>query len=72
MDKRLPNREKIHEVCVSVDGYLADLLAESIEYNRSYDKLEAKYGVIVISRNCFYRKRRKAERILRQQEKGEE
>ena len=72
MDKRPQNREKIHEVCVSVDGYLADLLTESIEYNRSYDKLEAKYGVIAISRNCFYRKRRKAERILRQQEKGEE
>lgn len=52
-------------VCRYVDAAIADRLAESILQGTSYDMLEAHYGIIPISRNCFYRRRRQAQEILR-------
>lgn len=53
-------------VCRYVDDAIADRLAESILLGTSYDMLEAHYGIMPISRNCFYRRRRQAQEILRQ------
>ena len=52
-------------VCRYVDDAIAERLAESIQQGTSYDMLEAHYGIIPISRNCFYRRRRQAQEILR-------
>lgn len=52
-------------VCRYVDAAIAEHLAESILQGTSYDMLEAHYGIIPISRNCFYRRRRQAREILR-------
>jgi hypothetical protein len=51
-------------VCKCVDDLIADRLAESILQGTSYDMLEAHYGVIPVSRNCFYRRRRQIQEIL--------
>ena len=51
-------------VCRYVDDLIADRLAESILQGTSYDMLEAHYGVIPVSRNCFYRRRRQIQEIL--------
>ena len=45
-------------VCRYVDDAIAERLAESILQGTSYDMLEAHYGIMPISRNCFYRRRR--------------
>lgn len=52
-------------VCKYVDDAIAERLAESILQGTSYDMLEAHYGIMPISRNCFYRRRRQAQEILR-------
>ena len=56
--------KEVYDVCVQVDSFIAERLAESIVYGTSYDALEAKYGVLPISRRGFYRKRRTAQSVL--------
>ena len=59
---------EVYEICKQVDSFIADRLAESILYNVSYDILEAHYGILPISRRSFYRRRRTAERMIRQKQ----
>lgn len=59
------DEKEIYEICMSVDSFIADRLTESIVRGTSYDMLEAHYGILPISRNCFYRKRRIAQRIMK-------
>lgn len=59
------DEKEIYEICSQVDGFIADRLTESIVKGTSYDMLEAHYGILPISRNCFYRKRRIAQKIIR-------
>ena len=58
------NENEILEICQSVDGFIAEYLTESIVIGTSYDMLEAHHGVLPISRNCFYRKRRIVRKIM--------
>ena len=60
------NENEILEICQSVDGFIAEYLTESIVIGTSYDMLEAHHGILPISRNCFYRKRRIVQRIMKQ------
>lgn len=60
------DRQEIYEICMSVDSFIADRLTESIVCGTSYDMLEAHHGILPISRNCFYRKRRIVQRIMKQ------
>ena len=61
----LMEKEKdIYAICVSVDEFAADLLAESIVNKKSYDKLEAQHGILPISRRSFYRKRKKVQQLI--------
>lgn len=60
------DEKEIYEICMSVDSIIADKLTESIVVGISYDMLEAHYGILPISRNCFYRKRRIVQRIIKQ------
>lgn len=59
------DEKEIYEICMRVDSFIADRLTESIVRGTSYDMLEAHYGILPISRNCFYRKRRIAQRIMK-------
>ena len=59
------DEKEIYEICSQVDNFIADRLTESIVKGTSYDMLEAHYGILPISRNCFYRKRRIAQNIIR-------
>lgn len=58
------SREETIEICTRIDNYLGDKIAESILNNISYDKMEARYGIMPISRTHFYRKKKMALRIL--------
>ena len=60
------NEEEVFEICNQVDSFIAEYLAESIVIGTSYDMLEAHHGILPISRNCFYRKRRIVQRIIKQ------
>lgn len=60
------DEKEIYEICQSVDAFIADYLAESIVKGTSYDLMEAHHGILPISRNCFYRKRRIVQRIMKQ------
>ena len=59
------DEKEIYEICSQVDGFIADRLTESIVKGTSYDMLEAHYGILPISRNCFYRKRRRVQRAIK-------
>ena len=60
------NEEEVFEICNQVDSFIAEYLAESIVIGTSYDMLEAHHGILPISRNCLYRKRRIVQRIIKQ------
>ena len=60
------DKNEILEICNQVDSFIAAELTESIMIGTSYDMLEAHYGILPISRNCFYRKRRIVQRIMKQ------
>nr|DAG37503.1 MAG TPA: hypothetical protein [Caudoviricetes sp.] len=60
------DEKEIYEICNQVDSFIAAELTESIVIGTSYDMLEAHHGILPISRNCFYRKRRIARRIIKQ------
>ena len=60
------DEKEIFEICNQVDSYIAAELTESIVIGTSYDMLEAHHGILPISRNCFYRKRRIEQRIMKQ------
>lgn len=60
------DEKEIFEICQSVDSFIAAELTESIVRGTSYDKLEARHGILPISRRGFYRKRGTAKRIMRQ------
>ena len=67
------DKKEIYEICMSVDNFIADQLTESIVMGTSYEKLEAHYGVLPISKNCFYIRKRQVQRIVRQRmEQSEE
>lgn len=58
------DEKEIFEICNQVDRFIAAELTESIVIGTSYDMLEAHHGVLPISRNCFYRKRRIVRKIM--------
>lgn len=58
------DEKEIFEICNQVDSFIAAELTESIVIGTSYDMLEAHHGVLPISRNCFYRKRRIVRKIM--------
>ncbi len=58
--------KKVIEICQEVDAFIAKYLAESILHKVSYDTLEKKYGILPVSRNSFYRKRRIAVKKIKQ------
>ena len=60
------DKKEIYEICMSVDSFVAALLTESIVCGTSYDMLEAHYGILPVSRRSFYRRRRTAQRLIRQ------
>lgn len=60
------DEKEIYDICQSVDAFIADYLAESIIKGTSYDLMEAHHGILPISRNCFYRRRRIVQRIIKQ------
>ena len=60
------DEKEVYEICQSVDAFIAEYLAESIVIGTSYDMLEAHHGILPISRNCFYRRRRIVQRIIKQ------
>ena len=67
------SREETIEICTCIDNYLGDKIAESILNNNiSYDKMEARYGIMPISRTHFYRKKKMALRMLNSQRLYEE
>ena len=59
------DEKEVFEICNQVDSIIAAELTESIVIGTSYDMLEAHHGILPISRNCFYRKRRIVQRIMR-------
>ena len=60
------DEKEVFEICNQVDSYIAAELTESIVIGTSYDMLEAHHGILLTSRNCFYRKRRIVQRIIKQ------
>lgn len=60
----LADRQEVYDICLTVDEFIADELTESIVIGTSYDMLEAHHGILPISRNCFYRKRRIVRKIM--------
>ena len=62
----LVDEKEVFEICNQVDSLIAAELTESIVIGTSYDMLEANHGILPISRNCFYRKRRIVQRIIKQ------
>ena len=60
------NEKEVFEICNQVDSFIAAELTESIVIGTSYDMLEAHHGILPISRNCFYRRRRIVQRIMKQ------
>ena len=62
----LADRQEVYDICLTVAEFIAAELTESIVIGTSYDMLEAHHGILPISRNCFYRKRRIVQRIMKQ------
>lgn len=60
------DEKEVFEICNQIDSFIAAELTESIVSGTSYDMLEAHHGILPISRNCFYRKRRIVQRIMKQ------
>ena len=60
------DEKEVFEICNQVDSFIAEYLTESIVKGTSYDMLEAHHGILPISRNCFYRRRRIAQKIMKQ------
>ena len=60
------DEKEVLEICNQVDSFIAEYLTESIVIGTSYDMLEAHHGILPISRNCFYRKRRIVQWIIMQ------
>ena len=60
------DEKEIYEICMSVDSFIAAELTESIVCGTSYDMLEARHGILPISRRSFYRRRRTVQRLMRQ------
>lgn len=60
------NEKEVFEICNQVDSFIAEYLTESIVSGTSYDMLEAHHGILSISRNCFYRRRRIVQKIMKQ------
>lgn len=60
------DEKEVFEICNQIDSFIAAELTESIVIGTSYDMLEAHHGILPISRNCFYRKRRIVQRIMKQ------
>ena len=60
------DEKEVFEICNQIDRFIAAELTESIMIGTSYDMLEAHHGILPISRNCFYRKRRIVQRIMKQ------
>ena len=60
------NEKEVFEICNQIDSFIAEYLAEAIVIGTSYDMLEAHHGILPISRNCFYRRRRIVQRIMKQ------
>lgn len=58
------DEKEVFEICNQVDSFIAAELTESIVIGTSYDMLEAHHGILPISRNCFYRKRRIVQKIM--------
>lgn len=58
------DEKEVFEICNQVDSFIAAELTESIVLGTSYDMLEAHHGILPISRNCFYRKRRIVRKIM--------
>ena len=58
------DEKEVFELCNQVDSFIAAELTESIVIGTSYDMLEAHHGILPISRNCFYRKRRIVRKIM--------
>ena len=57
------DEKEVFEICNQIDNFIAAELTESIVIGTSYDMLEAHHGILPISRNCFYRKRRIVQRL---------
>lgn len=57
--------EEVYEICREVDSFVAEYLKESIISGTSYDLMEARMGIIPVSRNSFYRKKRRALQIIK-------
>ena len=67
IERGMPVDEKeVFNICNQIDSFIAKELTESIMIGTSYDMLEAHHGILPISRNCFYRKRRIVQRIMKQ------
>ena len=60
----LARQGNVFEICNQVDSFIAEYLTESIVIGTSYDMLEAHHGILPISRNCFYRRRRIVRKIM--------
>ena len=60
------DEKEVFEICNQVDSFIAAELTESIVIGTSYDMPEAHHGILPISRNCFYRRRRIVQRIIKQ------
>ena len=60
------DEKEVFEICNQVDSFIAEYLTESIVIGTSYDMLEAHHGILPISRNCFYRRRRIVQKIMKQ------
>lgn len=60
------NEKEVFGICNQVDSFIAEYLTESIVSGTSYDMLEAHHGILPISRNCFYRRRRIVQKIMKQ------
>ena len=60
------DEKEVFEICNQIDNFIAAELTESIVSGTSYDMLEAHHGILPISKNCFYRKRRIARKIMEQ------
>ena len=58
--------KEIYEICQNVDAFIAEYLTESIVSRTSYDMLEARHGILPISRRSFYRRKGTAQRLIRQ------
>lgn len=58
------DEKEVFEICNQIDSFIAAELTESIVIGTSYDMLEAHHGILPISRNCFYRKRRIVRKIM--------